>query len=290
MRAICLCVLLGSIAANANVAGPFSGRYDAIKNRLQAAQAKYPDNTEIFSLGMTDSGEEGKGELQNLVVGTHHGNEYGSSEVAVSFAESMAAEPIIGQTVYIIPVLNISGYNRNARRETFLGGTQDPNRDYPGPCDTEGPFKLKSTKFLADFIEKNNITSSATLHTYSPAVLYPWGISTRDTSTPYDNVFKQLGQFATAFSGYAVGNSTELLYPADGTFEDYAYWKHGIWSLLYEMGGTHSPSKDKLKEMVEKNVPGLRKFLENSPQARAEDHEFHGKCDMFLKSLDLHDE
>ena len=65
---------------------------------------------------------------------------------------------------------------------------------------------------------------SSTLHTYSPAALYPWGLSTKDLSTPYDDVFKQLGLWATIESGYVVGNSTELLYAADGTFEDSAIW------------------------------------------------------------------
>src|SRR5205823_12865107 len=124
--------------------------------------------------------------------------------------------------IYVIPVLNISGYNANNRTERDLNGRyRDPNRDYPGPCGTEGPFHLKSTASLAKFVEQENIIASATLHTYYPAVVYPWGLSTYDTSTPYDNIFKTMVIHATEWSRYTVGNSTEVIYPADGAYEDY---------------------------------------------------------------------
>ena len=208
-----------------------------------------------------------------------------------ALAESVARSPIVGQTVYLIPVLNIDGYNAKERRETARGITWDPNRDYPGPCGTEGPFKLKSTAMLAQFIEDHHIVASATLHTYSPAVVYPWGISTHDLSTPYDDVFKNLVQAATVESQYPTGNNTALIYPADGTFEDYAYWKQGIWSLLFELGFSHNPSDAEVDTLVNVNVPGLRRFLEQSPRQLAENHSFTGKCDSRMMSWrDRHDE
>ena len=140
-------------------------------------------------------------------MGTHHGNEYGSSEVAMAFAASMADKPIADQTVYVIPVLNISGYNAKQREEKDARGSyRDPNRDYPGPCGTSGPHRLKSTSSLAKFIDQENIISTATLHTYYPAVVYPWGISTYDVSTPYDDIFKTMVNNATEMSKYTVGN------------------------------------------------------------------------------------
>jgi predicted deacylase len=232
-------------------------------------------------LGLNDTGEEiigiksGTGSVHTLVVGTHHGNEYGSTEVALAFAKSVAETSITGQTVYVIPVLNVSGYNR--RQRTELGF--DPNRDYPGPCGTDGPWKLRSTKALADLIEREKIVTSATLHTYSPFVLYPWGFSTKDTKTDYDDLYIELSKAAVIDSGYPIGNSADALYPADGCYEDYAMWKHGIWSLLFEMGSSHSPSQSSVDELIRGNVPGLRRFLAQAPTQRAERHEFTGKCD-----------
>ena len=277
-------------------AKPITEDYSEVQSQLKALAAKYADHVKLFDLGISDSGLPiqgvaiGNGSVKNLVVATHHGNEYGSTEVALGFAESLAASPLAGQTLYVIPVLNISGYNARTRQEKTTKGSYDPNRDYPGPCGTAGPFHLKSTKALADFVAANDIVASATLHTFYPAVVYPWGISTLDLLTPYNDFFKSLVQAATIESHYQTGNSTEVLYPADGTFEDYAFWKHGIWSLLFELGTSHTPSQGAVDEAVRVNLPGLRRMMAQAPTQRAENHDFTGKCDTRLRILDRHDE
>jgi len=263
---------------------------------LKRLTTEHPANAKAFDLGMSDSGvmiqglKIGDGPVHNLVVATHHGNEYGSTEVALAFAEELAIRPIQVQTMYVIPVLNIAGYDERERREPAKGTTWDPNRNYPGPCGTEGPFTLQSTKALAEFIDRENIVVSSTLHTFFPAVVYPWGLSSHDLSTPYDSDFQKLVSAATIESKYKTGNSTEVVYAADGTFEDYAYWKHGIWSLLFELGYSHGPSNKQIREMIKVNLPGIRRMFEMAPTTRAADHAFKGKCDIRLKSLDRHDE
>lgn len=271
--------------------------YAGVKSALQKMASEHPAAATLFTLAETDSKDSvvglkiGQGPVKNLVVATHHGNEYGSTEVALAFAESLALNPIEGQTVFVVPVLNIGGYNNRMRNERDAKGlSRDPNRDYPGPCGTEGPFTLKSTRALADFIAREEIVASATLHTHYPAVMYPWGISTRDLATPYPDIFRDLVTWATEESRYQVGNSTEVLYPADGAFEDYAFWKHGVWSILFELGFSHSPSEQQIRAMIESNVPGLRRMLERAPKTRAANHAFTGQCDMRLRSLDRHDE
>jgi predicted deacylase len=267
-------------------------KYELVQSYIREIAANSQGNAQVFSLGLSDSGalieglQIGSGPVNNLVVAAHHGNEYGSTEVAKALAADLAKNPIYGQTVWIIPVLNVSGYNTNTRREK----SHDPNRDYPNPCETEGPFLLKSTRALADFIQKKNIVVSATLHTYYPVVAYPWGFATEDLKTNYDDLFIQLSTDATMESGYQIGNSAEMIYPAVGTYEDYAFWKHGIWSLLFELGFSHSPSPTEVKRMIAVNVPGIRRFLTNAPTSRGEHHEFTGNCSYSLTSLDKHDE
>ena len=271
-------------------------QYSEVKSYFAELARAFPANARLFTLGDSDSGDKiiglqvGAGPVHNLVVATHHGNEYGSTEVALGFARSIAENPVKGQTVFIIPVLNISGYNAKSRRETAKGQSFDPNRNYPGPCGTEGPFSLKSTAALARFVAANDIVSSATLHTYSPAVVYPWGLSSHDLKTGYESIFEGLVMEATRESHYATGNSTELIYAADGTYEDYAFQTHGIWSILFELGYSHGPSAEEVKTLVQVNVPGLRRMFESAPSQRAEKHTFAGKCDVSLKSRDRHDE
>ncbi|MBS1962890.1 MAG: succinylglutamate desuccinylase/aspartoacylase family protein [Bdellovibrionales bacterium] len=273
-------LVLGTIPA-ARAVDPFHRQYSDIQTDLGDLAKRFPQSVQVFSIGKNDTGQEiqgiksGDGPMHTLVVGTHHGNEYGATEVALAFAHAVAEVPIKGQTVYVIPVLNVSGYN--ARTRTELG--RDPNRDYVGPCGSDGPWHLRSTKALADFIDRENVIASATLHTYSPFVLYPWGFSTHDTKTEYNDVYIDLAKSAALDSGYPVGNSTDALYPADGCYEDYAMWKYGIWSLLFEMGSTHTPNQVAIDELIRGNVPGLRRFLEQAPTKRADKHAFTGKCD-----------
>jgi predicted deacylase len=279
---------------------PISHNYNDIKSYMTKLAVEFPKTVRLFTLGKSDFGEPivgaqigdgNRANVRHLLVATHHGNEYGSTEVAKAFALSVAQSPIPGETIFVVPVLNITGYNHGDRYEVNAAGERlDPNRDYPGPCGTSGPFKLKSTAALAQFIDREGIVGSATLHTYSPAVVYPWGISSHDLSTPYDDIFKMLVNAATVESHYEVGRNTEVIYPADGAFEDYAYWKDGIWSILFELGTSHYPSDSDVREMQAVNVPGMRRMFQQTPAQRAPNHQFTGRCDTRLRSLDLHEE
>ena len=273
-------------------------KYSDVKVFLHELERTHPGVVHNVIVGPSDSGEViegvmiGHGAVHNLVVGTHHGNEYGSTEVAMAFATSVADHPIADQTIYVIPVLNISGYNAKQRDERDAKGIyRDPNRDYPGPCGSEGPHHLKSTASLAKFIIQENIVSSATLHTYYPAVVYPWGLSTYDVITPYDDLFKTMVINATEVSKYTIGNSAQIIYPANGCYEDYSFWKSGVWSILFELGHSHNPTQADINEMIRVNVPGIRKMLELAPHDKAVNHEFTGRCETSrLAHLDRHDE
>lgn len=285
------------ISARVYASDPAQTQYSDVKTFLQNLSATHPQTTRLIHVGASDSGDEilgvalGSGAIHNLVVATHHGNEYGSTEVARAFAQSLAENPISHQTVFVIPVLNVTGYNSKQRHEYDANQKFfDSNRNYPSPCGTEGPFTLKSTAALANFIDKENIVASATLHTFYPAVVYPWGLSTPDLATHYEEQFKLLAGWATEESHYPKGNSTDVIYAANGTFEDYAFWQHGIWSMLFELGHSHNPTRADIDEMVKVNIPGLRRMLAQAPVVRAAEHKFTGKCDGRLAIFDRHDE
>lgn len=279
---------------------PISTSYADVQSFLYNLVMKYPKNAKIFQLGTNNQNQPieglqiGSGPVGGLLVSAHHGNEYASTEVAKGVAADLAANPIAGMTIYIVPVLNIGGYNKRSRREAIGLNSFDPNRDYPGACATEGPFNLKSTQALAQLVAEKNIAVSATLHTFYGGILYPWGISAEgnDLKTEYNDLFITLGKLAAQESGDAVLNSTEALYPADGTFEDYAFWKHGIWSFLYELGSSHNPTQAEVDDTVASHVPGVRRLFSQAPSKRAEKHAFTGKClDKSLsRLLDRHDE
>lgn len=267
--------------------------YEQVVQALQKIEAENPNTSQLIQVGISDSGfpimglQIGRGGKANLLVATHHGNEFGSTAVAVAAANAFAKSPLQGQTLFVIPVLNISGYNARSRFERSANGqTHDPNRDYTGPCKQGPTFNLKSTLSLAKFVEQANIVTSATLHTYMPGVLYPWGLSTRDVVTADQDEYIRLARGAAGQSGYTVGNSTQLLYAADGTFEDFAYWQFGVWSLLFEMGSSHNPNENQIKEMIRVNLPGFRRYFLESPPSRSANHAFTGRCDRFVRQRD----
>lgn len=295
-----LCITAAALlTTQAQAAEPSKKKYTDIKNFMQELVRTHPGTVRSIIVGESDSGEAihgvaiGDGPVHNLIVATHHGNEYGSTEVGMAVAASLADQPIADQTVYVIPVLNIGGYNNKFRNERGKNGVSvDPNRDYPGPCGSEGPHLLKSTASLSKFMDRENIVISATLHTYNPAVVYPWGFATRDNKTAYENEFKQLVKNAVTVSQYETGNSAEVIYPANGTYEDHAFWRSGVWSVLFELGTSHYPSQKDIDKMIRVNVPGIRNMLEKGPKARAENHEFTGNCSKmgFNGKYDKHDE
>jgi carboxypeptidase T len=289
--------ILNVSTANAQDSGS-RRTYAQVVTALTQLAAANPQNVQTFILGDSDSGQKimgvqiGNGAVHNLVVATHHGNEYGSTEVALAFATTLAANPIANQSVFVIPVLNIGGYNSKIRTEKVGRTSYDPNRNYPSPCGTEGPFTLKDTTALDKFVASKGIVASATIHTFSPAVTYPWGLSTHDLTTGYETIFKGLVTEATRDSHYATGNTTDLIYPANGSFEDYAFLQYGVWSLLFEIGSTHTPNATQTAELIRVNVPGLRRMLESAPTERAQNHAFTGQCDSSraMKMRDLHNE
>lgn len=266
----------------------FAARYDQVLERVKLAAAANPRSTELFEL-KKDDGESlwgiriGSGPVEDLVVATHHGNEYGSTEVAVALIEDLAMRPLGDRTTYVIPVINISGFNANQRQEKGY----DPNRDWPGPCgNAHGtPLQLASIRAIDEFIASKKFVMGITLHTYAETVTYPWSFKD-DSPTAHDHEFREIAEQAAKVNGYRTGKTPDLIYTTLGDFESYAFWKHGIWSFLFEMGTSHSPDAAAVERLKQKNVPAIRAMLETAPTTNARDHKFSGSCaDAFSRSL-----
>ena len=159
--------MLNTILSLFMLAGPNASNYDKVVTTIQQIAQQNPGTTKLISIGVSDQGvpiqalQIGSGAVNALIVATHHGNEYGSTAVGLGVADSLAKKPVDGLTVFVVPVLNIGGYNKFNRYESNLTKSVDPNRDYTGPCVSGSSFALKSTKALADFVAEKNIVISA---------------------------------------------------------------------------------------------------------------------------------
>ncbi|NDD04525.1 MAG: hypothetical protein EB078_06440, partial [Proteobacteria bacterium] len=236
-----------------NQAANAKDRYTVIVEKMQAIQKEHASTTALYSIGKNDDGVDiyamrvsthpskmDKNKIGHLIVGTHHGNEGAAADLSLDFLNSLiqrfdSSELYRGQLSdtewTIVPVLNISGYNENHRHEHGM----DPNRDYPGPCISAAGGKLASVKAAMELLASRPFTGSATLHGFVGTFTYPWGIAVKNDHTLDHNRFVEITSKAAEINGYRYGTSTEIVYPCDGSFEDYAYWKHGAWSLLVEL-------------------------------------------------------
>jgi carboxypeptidase T len=220
---------------------------------MQALEKMYPKTAKIFSIGDNDDGVEiyalrvsanpeamDPKKIGQIVVSTHHGNELGAPEFTMYFlnellkrynSEELFRGNLADMEWTFIPVLNISGYNIAKREEKGM----DPNRDYPGPCHNGNGGKLKSIRRLMEFSGSRKFTGSLTVHGYLGALTYPWGVSVGNTHTNDHNQFNAITAKAASYNGYQYGTSTDIVYPINGAYEDWAYWKYGMWSLLLEL-------------------------------------------------------
>lgn len=231
----------------------FAGRYDTIVTQLKQLEAAHSDVMKVVTIGKNESGVDiraarvsltpetmDKKKIGHLIVGPHHGNEGGGALLAMTFLKNLVKRfesdavfrTDLGETEWlVIPVLNTPGYDANQRRERNI----DPNRDYPGPCTSAPGGKLKSTLALRNLYSLRSWVGTATLHGYIGVLAYPWGMNADNTHTQDHNFFDRITEKAAEENNYSYGTSTDTIYPADGCYEDWAYWKHGTYSLLVEL-------------------------------------------------------
>lgn len=247
----------------------FAADYDKIVTRLKEIDAL--PNTSLFTLGQNDQGENilgivlgdaSRASQRFVVVGTHHGNEKASAIVPLLFAEEALKTLKSDEAYFIVPVLNISGYNRSRREETGSDfKTHDPNRDYEDACTVKEDFQLKSTKLISDLVEREDIVTAVTVHGYIGTFTFPWGTNAKDYET-LDHLFlEDWAKKSVTVNNYQVGTHGGAIYPAAGAFEDWAYFKHGVWSYLMEIKSPYSDLKKDALTLVE--------FFKHSPTERS---------------------
>lgn len=273
-------------------------RYGDVLNRMDALQKKHDKISQIFSIGTNDDGVEIKAlrvsitpqimdpkKIGQIVVSTHHGNEDGAPEFTLKFIEDLLGRyqsselwrgNLADMEWTIIPVLNISGYNLDEREEYSF----DPNRDYPGPCTPDGFGKLKSIRQLLAFYSTRSFVGSVTVHGYDGSLTYPWGFYTDNYDTLDKNYFDALFAKAAEKNGYKHGNGAELIYAANGCYEDYVYWKYGSWSLLLEL-------RDGSAKDIDDTVGAIRTFYDQLNSSVSLKNEFQHKCIKQLLERDL---
>lgn len=272
--------------------GEPTGKYKTIVDQIRMLERNNPDLVSVFSIGTNDDDidiyavrissnptQVDPGKIGQLIVSTHHGNETAAPVFTMAFINNLIERyrsgglyraPLSDMEWTIIPVLNIHGYNANNRYEHGV----DPNRDYPGPCNERSTGKLKSIRLLMELLQKRTYTGSVTVHGYHGSLTYPWGMYAQNYQTLDHNAYHAIAEKAAEFNGYQTGTAADVVYPANGCYEDYVYWKHGSWSLLLEL-------KNGNPRDIEETVPAIASFFDQLDRTPSLQNQFTTSCERY---------
>jgi hypothetical protein len=266
-----------------------TGRYKNVMDRLSALQKQFPAVSQIFSIGTNDDGVDiyalrvsltpaamDPKKVGHVLVSTHHGNESGAPEFTLAWTANLLKRfsstevwrgGLADMEFTVIPVLNISGYNANQRHEKG----QDPNRDYASPCTSNAGGQLGSIKRLITFLGTRIFAGSVTVHGYDGSLTYPWGMYADSFQTKDNNRYDQIFKKAAQLNGYRVGTAADVVYPANGCYEDWVYWKHGSWSLLLELESGSASD-------IASTVPAIDMFYDQLDSSPSVANQFEHGC------------
>jgi len=250
-------------------------------------------------IGSDAPGDGPKAEI--LILGCHHAREWISVEVPFRLAERLAAgyggDPAIREivdrcTFWIVPLINPDGLeysinvyrywrkNRRANPDGSFG--VDLNRNYgyewgfddagssPEPGSEvfrgEGPFSEPETRAVRDFFLGRNIGALISFHSFTQAILYPWGFERRPTDK--DELFRDLANrmasriAAVHGRSYAVGRAAGR-YTTNGDATDWAFGVSGVPAFTIELppvdvlGGGFVNAEADIAGIFEENYPAI---------------------------------
>ena len=247
------------IFSDSGIEGP---TYEVQQAEMEAVAATFPGQATIQTYGdsvgglplklVKITGAEykpfGKQRPAVLISGSTHGNEYlniadrlpryflENQKLLAGFGTFLQA----GGVVYIIPVLNPDGYNRDMRRNL---NNVDLNRDFDLLPEEESHFEEPETRELAQHFEEEvreenlQVLLSVDYHCCNGSLLFPWSY-TRE-SLPSDDLqaHRTIAEFMleTIDSSYEYGSTGQVLgYYPRGTSKDYYYARYGALAFTFE--------------------------------------------------------
>lgn len=258
----------------------------AINARLDELAAQHPGRASVFTVGTSFLGKPIRGLriTRNapanapafLVDACQHAREWATPMTAMYLAdrllETADTDARLGAlldsaVIYVIPVVNVDGYdyswtterlwrkNRQPNADGSMG--TDPNRNWGygwggegaatnGSSDTyrgTAPFSAPEPAALRDFYTAHpEIAGSLDLHSYSQLVMWPWGWTS--ALCPDNALHAAVGggmQYAIKQSGglnYVAGPIYTTIYPASGGSVDWSYGDQGVTSFTIEVRDT----------------------------------------------------
>ncbi len=195
-----------------------------------------------------------------------------------------AAYLVNNREIFLVPIVNVDGYEYNRQTNPNGGGQWrknrrnngscygvDLNRNYPygwgynsgssnDPCDQtyRGPSagSEPETQAVMNFIQPKNPKISLSVHSYAGRYLNPYGYT--DTSIAYE-IYSEFSSDFSSENNYLYGTVKEMLdYYSSGTTRD---WLHsiGCYAWTPEVGGSGFwPSISQIIPVASENLAGFK--------------------------------
>lgn len=205
-----------------------------------------------------------------MYTALHHAREPASMQQLIYYMwyllENYDTDPKVAKIVnsvelYFVPCINPDGYIYNELTDPNGGGMHRKNRrnvgtnnkgvdlnrnysyQYGGPGTSTdpnsdvylgtGPFSEPETQAMKWFVENHNFSIALNYHSYSDALLFPWGYDDATTCPDHD-LFTRLTDYLVRENNYDNYQSS-LLYEAAGDSDDWAYGDESEKPKVYAM-------------------------------------------------------
>jgi hypothetical protein len=239
--------------------------YSEMVSELLYLSETYPSLTKLDTLGysvqgrlllaikISDNADYKEPEPEVRIVGTHHGNEWISTEIPLLLAryllENYGSNPEVtylvdNREIWIYPMHNPDGHEAVSR---YNSNGVDLNRDYgymwDGWGNSPSPYSQPETKALAEFSQKHNFVLSLSFHSYGEIVNYIYNYS--PIEPPDSLLIREYSYGYASFNGYWVTEGYDW-YETHGDLNDYSYGIDSDIDWTIELGNTFIPDTNQI--------------------------------------------
>ena len=257
----------------------------------------------IYVMKISDSPLLDESEPEVYYYAAHHAREVITPEVLIYYmryltnnygTNAQVTFLVNNRELFFSPCMNPDGYAYNEETDPGGGGLWRKNRrnnggsfgvdlnrnyGYQWGFDNEGSspngneetyrgtsaFSEPETQAEKAFIESRNFVITLSYHSFSDLFLYPWGYA--EIFTPDNEIFEAMGDTIGALAGYSVGPPWQLLYPVNGSSDDWGYGeqttKNKNFAVTIEVGNQSDdfwPPTNRITPLVT-NAMGPALFL-----------------------------
>ncbi len=265
-----------------------------IEDFIREIHAKYPDITEVKSIGKSLEGRDiwaikisdnvrvDEVEPAILVNGMHHAREVMTPEITTDMVSYLTSNYgsnaevtkwVDSYEIWVIPMFNVDGNNKMWnedsmwRKNTRNGYGVDLNRNYPtgwnsckgssastGAQDYRGTAPASEPETQAMINFVSELKPVFDISYHSYSEIVIYPFGCRPNKTPTGQAVEAIGAEIGKKLDYKPGTAWELLYNADGGDIDWMYTEHQVIPFVIEVNSTWDGFHPNYKKMREKTV------------------------------------